>query len=98
MTKRLYVGNISFRMTDGDLAEVFSAHGLVESARVIKDRDSGRSKGFAFVEMSTEVEAKAAMEALNGQQVNGRTLTINEARPRSEGQRAEVSTRYSSAR
>jgi RNA recognition motif-containing protein len=98
LTKRLYVGNISYGMTEGDLEQVFSAHGTVEFARVIKDRDTGRSKGFAFVEMSNEEEARNAIAALNGQEVNGRTLTINEARPRAEAQRSYSPSRYSAAR
>jgi len=103
MTKRLYVGNISFGMTDEDLKEVFAPHGTVAFARVIKDRDTGRSKGFAFIEMSSETEARQAMTALNGREVEGRTLTINEARPRlemprSEGQRSYSPRRYSGVR
>jgi RNA recognition motif-containing protein len=81
---KLYVGNLSYDTTDSDLNTLFEPHGAVQSAQVIKDRDSGRSKGFGFVEMNNGEEARAAMAALNGQEVNGRTLTVNEARPREE--------------
>lgn len=81
MGKKLYVGNLSFSMTDASLQEAFAQAGTVESARVITDRDSGRSKGFGFVEMSTDEEASAAIEKLNGQTVEGRPLNVSEARP-----------------
>ncbi len=84
MAKKLYVGNLSYDSTDSDLREMFEEHGAVESAQVIMDRDSGRSKGFGFVEMPNDQEAQAAMNALNGQEVNGRALTVNEARPRED--------------
>ena len=84
MAKRLYVGNLSYETTDSDLQNLFMPHGAVESARVIMDRDAGRSKGFGFVEMTNGDEAQAAITALNGQEVNGRALTVNEARPRAE--------------
>src|SRR5260370_14899764 len=87
MGKKLYVGNLGYEVTDGDLSKMFEAHGTVESAQVIMDRDAGRSKGFGFVEMKTDQEAQAAVTALNGQDVGGRTLTVNEARPRPEGGR-----------
>jgi cold-inducible RNA-binding protein len=87
MGKKLYVGNLSYEVTDGDLSKMFEAHGTVESAQVIMDRDAGRSKGFGFVEMKTDQEAQAAIAALNGQDVGGRSLTVNEARPRAEGGR-----------
>jgi cold-inducible RNA-binding protein len=87
MSKKLYVGNLNYDVTDGDLAKMFEAHGTVESAQVIKDRDSGQSKGFGFVEMKTDQEAQAAIAAMNGQQVGGRALTVNEARPKTEGGR-----------
>jgi RNA recognition motif-containing protein len=80
----LYVGNLSYGMTDSDLQNLFAAHGTVQSAQVIKDRDTGRSKGFGFVEMNSGEEAQAAIAALNGQEVNGRALTVNEARPRED--------------
>jgi RNA recognition motif-containing protein len=88
MGKKLYVGNLGSGVTDSDLAKMFEAHGTVESAQVIMDRDTGRSKGFGFVEMKTEQEAKAAIAALNGQDAGGRTMTVNEARPpKTEGDR-----------
>lgn len=82
MANKLYVGNLPYSMTADDLRETFSAHGTVQSADVISDRDSGRSKGFGFVEMSSEEEAQAAIDALNGQDVQGRALTVNVARPK----------------
>src|SRR6516162_6370611 len=87
MGKKLYVGGLSYGVTDSDLSKMFEPHGTVESAQVIMDRDTGRSKGFGFVEMKTEQEAQAAMAALNGQDAGGRSLTVNEAKPRSEGGR-----------
>lgn len=81
MGKKLYVGNLSFQMSDESLAEVFAEFGTVESAKIITDRDSGRSKGFGFVEMSSDDEAQRAIEALNGATVENRPLTVNEARP-----------------
>jgi RNA recognition motif-containing protein len=84
MGKKLYVGNLSYEVTDGDLEQLFAAHGTVESAQVIMDRDTGRSKGFGFVEMKTDQEAQAAIAALNGQESGGRSLTVNEARPRED--------------
>jgi RNA recognition motif-containing protein len=87
MGKKLYVGNLGFGVTDGDLQKLFEPHGTVVSAQVIMDRDTGRSKGFGFVEMQTDQEAQAARAALNGQDLNGRPLTVNEAKPRPEGGR-----------
>ena len=84
MAKKLYVGNLPYGMTDSDLQNLFAPHGAVQSAQVIKDRDTGRSKGFGFVEMDTGTEAQAAIDTLNGQEVNGRALTVNEARPRED--------------
>ncbi len=84
MGKKLYVGNLSYSVTSSDLEKLFSAHGTVQSAEVISDRVTNRSKGFGFVEMSTDEEAQAAIAALNGQQNGGRALTVNEARPREE--------------
>lgn len=81
MGKKLYVGNLSYQMTDSGLQDAFSAFGTVESAKVIMDRDSGRSKGFGFVEMGSDAEAQAAIEKLNGQVLDGRPLTVNEAKP-----------------
>ena len=83
MTKRIYVGNLSFQTTDNDLTSLFEQVGQVESVNIITDRDTGRSKGFAFVEMSNE-DADKAIAQLNGAEVNGRALTVNEARPREE--------------
>src|ERR1700677_2900523 len=75
MGKKLYVGNLGYGVTDGELSKLFEAHGTVESAQIIVDRDTGRSKGFGFVEMKTEQEAQAAITALNGQEFGGRPLT-----------------------
>jgi cold-inducible RNA-binding protein len=82
MAKKLYVGNLAFQTTNQDLQELFAQAGTVESASIIEDRDTGRSKGFAFVEMSTEAEAASAIEQFNGKEVAGRMLTVNEAKPR----------------
>ncbi len=84
MAKNLYVGGLSFDTTDDGLRTFFEQAGTVESASVITDRDSGRSRGFGFVEMTTEDEASKAVEELNGKMLDGRTLTVNEARPRKE--------------
>ena len=84
MGKKLYVGNLSYDVTDSALEQMFAPHGTVQSAQVIMDRDTGRSKGFGFVEMGSDQEAQAAIQALNGQMVGGRSLTVNEARPREE--------------
>jgi RNA recognition motif-containing protein len=81
----LYVGNLTYSVSDSDLAAMFEAFGTVASAQVIMDRDTGRSKGFGFVEMQTDQEAQAAIEGLNGKDVNGRNLTVNEARPKTDG-------------
>jgi RNA recognition motif-containing protein len=85
MGKKLYVGNLTYGVTDGDLQTMFAAHGTVQSAQVIMDRDTGRSKGFGFVEMGSDQEAQAAIAAMNGKEVDGRALTVNEARPKTEG-------------
>jgi cold-inducible RNA-binding protein len=82
VAKKIYVGNLSYQMTDSDLQNLFSPHGMVQSAQVVMDRDTGRSKGFGFVEMDSSDEAQTAIRALNGQESNGRALTVNEARPR----------------
>jgi len=78
---RLYVGNLSYSLGKNELEQMFAAHGTVVSAQVITDRDTGRSKGFGFVEMGSDAEAQAAISALNGQSLEGRNLTVNEARP-----------------
>ena len=85
MGKKLYVGNLTYAVTASDLEQLFGQHGTVESAQVIADRDTGQSKGFGFVEMKTDQEAQAAIAALNGKDMNGRNLTVNEARPREGG-------------
>jgi RNA recognition motif-containing protein len=85
MGKKLYVGNLSYDVTDSALEALFAAHGAVQSAQVIMDRDTGRSKGFGFVEMGSDAEAQAAIAALNGTQQGGRSLTVNEARPKEGG-------------
>jgi cold-inducible RNA-binding protein len=82
MGSKLYVGNLSYNATGSDLEQMFSAHGTVQSAEVIADRETGRSKGFGFVQMGSDDEAQAAIGALNGQDHDGRALTVNEAKPR----------------
>ena len=84
MGKKIYVGNLSYDVTDSALEQLFAAHGTVRSAQVIMDRDTGRSKGFGFVEMSSDQEAQAAIAALNGKDSGGRSLTVNEAKPRED--------------
>jgi cold-inducible RNA-binding protein len=81
MPKKLYVGNLSFQTTEADLTSMFEQHGTVESVRIITDRDTGRSKGFGFVEMTDDEAAEKAIASINGQEVGGRPLTVNEARP-----------------
>jgi RNA recognition motif-containing protein len=80
--KKLYVGNLTYQISSADLEQLFSEFGTVQSAQVIEDRDTGRSKGFGFVEMGTPAEAEAAIQGLHDQEVNGRRLTVNEAKPR----------------
>src|SRR6202043_2952489 len=87
MAKKLYVGNLPYSVSDSDLQAMFEAFGTVQSAQVIMDRDTGRSKGFGFVEMGSDQEAQAAITGLNGKEVEGRALTVNEARPKTEGGR-----------
>ncbi len=82
MSTKLYVGNLSFGVTSEDLQEHFAQAGTVESAKVVEDRDTGRSRGFGFVEMSSKEEGAAAIAEFNGKEVNGRSLTVNEAKPR----------------
>src|SRR5881275_228692 len=84
MGSKLYVGNLSYNTTSSDLEQLFAQHGSVQSAEVISDRETGRSKGFGFVQMGTDDEAQAAIAALNGQKHGGRALTVNEAKPREE--------------
>jgi RNA recognition motif-containing protein len=84
MGRKLYVGNLTYGVTNSTLEQMFAAHGTVESAQVIMDRDTGRSKGFGFVEMKTDQEAQAAIAAMNGKEVEGRALTVNEAKPRED--------------
>jgi len=84
VAKKLYVGNLSYDTSDSDLQRLFEEFGTVESAQVISDRETGRSKGFGFVEMGSDQEAQAAISALNGKEVGGRALTVNEAKPREE--------------
>src|SRR5687767_3167577 len=84
MGTKLYVGNLSYQVDSSELEQLFGQHGQVVSAQIINDRDTGRSKGFGFVEMANNDEAQAAIAALNGQQHGGRALTVNEARPREE--------------
>jgi len=80
----IYVGNLSFDTSESDLQAAFAAYGAVSTARIATDRDTGRARGFGFVEMASQAEAQAAIKALNGSELQGRTLTVNEARPREE--------------
>lgn len=84
MGKKLYVGNLTYKVNETDLEQLFSQFGTVQSAQVIQDRDSGRSKGFGFVEMDTEAQAQAAIEGLHEREHDGRRLTVNEAKPRED--------------
>ena len=85
MGRKLYVGNLGFDVSDSDLQQLFAGHGTVDSATVINDRSTGQSKGFGFVEMSSDTEAAAAMAALDGTELGGRTIKVNEAKPRPAG-------------
>jgi len=85
---KLYVGNLSFKTTEGELQQIFSQHGTVASASLVMDRETGRPRGFGFVEMPNDAEAQAAIAALNGQNFGGRDLTVNEARPREDRPRS----------
>ena len=87
MANKIYVGNLNYDTQEADLRALFSAHGAVQSVNIITDRDTGRSKGFGFVEMATDEAAKAAIAALNGQQIDGRAIRVNEAfdKPRGDG-------------
>ena len=84
MGNKLYVGNLSYNIRDEDLQQAFAQYGGVSSAKVMMDRDTGRSKGFGFVEMSSDAEAQAAINGMNGQALDGRAIVVNEARPREE--------------
>ena len=84
MGSKLYVGNLSYNTTNTELEELCAPHGTVKSAEVIQDRDTGRSKGFGFVQMATDDEAQGAIAALNGRDLDGRALTVNEAKPRED--------------
>src|SRR5438552_15449579 len=84
MGRKLYVGNLTYDVTDSGLEQMFAAHGTVQSAQVIMDRETNRSKGFGFVEMGSDQEAQAAIQALNAKEVDGRALTVNEAKPRED--------------
>jgi RNA recognition motif-containing protein len=84
MGKKLYVGNLPYSVDSSELEQMFSAHGTVTSAQIITDRETGRSKGFGFVEMANDQEAEAAINAMNGQDQGGRPLTVNEAKPRED--------------
>lgn len=86
---KLYVGNLAYDVTDEDLRKAFAAHGKVSSASVVRDRYSNQSKGFGFVEMSSRNEAHSAMQALNGEDIKGRAINVNEARPRQEGSQGQ---------
>jgi cold-inducible RNA-binding protein len=88
MGRKLYVGNLSYDVDSSALEQLFTPHGSVQSAQIINDRDTGRSKGFGFVEMGSDDEAQAAIAALNGQDNGGRALTVNEAKPREERSRS----------
>ena len=88
MGRKLYVGNLNYDVDSSALQEMFAPHGTVESAEVIQDRDTGRSKGFGFVQMGSDAEAQAAIQALSGQENGGRNLTVNEAKPREERPRS----------
>lgn len=84
MSNKLYVGNLSFRVTSEDLQEHFATAGVVESANVVMDRETGRSRGFGFVEMASEEEANTAIAQFNGQEYDGRNIVVNEAKPRED--------------
>jgi RNA recognition motif-containing protein len=83
--KNIFVGNLSFRTTEDDIRSLFEAYGTVDRVNIVTDRDSGQPRGFAFVEMSNDAEGERAIEAINGRDVGGRALNVNEARPKSEG-------------
>ena len=84
MSFKIYVGNLSFNTSNNDLSDMFAEFGTVETASIIEDRETGRSRGFAFVEMASKAEGEAAIAALNGKEIDGRELTVNEAKPRED--------------
>ena len=88
MSMKLYVGNLAFQTSSDDLQQLFSQAGTVESASVVEDRETGRSRGFGFVEMANSEEGEKAIAGLNGSQIGGRTINVNEARPKAEGARS----------
>ena len=94
----IYVGNLSYDTRDSDLEAAFAAYGTVTSARVVMDRDTGRARGFGFVEMANDAEARAAISALNGTNLQGRTLNVNEARPRDDRSQGAARGGYSGSR
>ena len=94
MSTKIYVGNLSYEADNASLDQMFKPYGTVSSAQVIMDRESGRSKGFGFVEMGTSAEATAAIGALNGTEINGRAVTVNEAKPREDRPRSGGRNRY----
>jgi RNA recognition motif-containing protein len=98
MGKKIYVGNLSYSMDDQSLSALFSEFGNVESARIVMDRDSGRSKGFAFVEMSTDAEAQSAINKLNGTEQSGRAINVSEAKPMAPREIAVVAVVAAAAR
>jgi RNA recognition motif-containing protein len=97
MGSKLYVGNLSYETTSSELEQLFGQHGTVQSAEVIQDRDTNRSKGFGFVQMGSDQEAQGAITALNGQQQAGRALTVNEAKPREDRGGSRVGGSYGGA-
>src|SRR5438045_5937569 len=94
MGRKIYVGNLSYNVTSSDLEQLFTAHGQVQSAEVISDRATGRSKGFGFVEMGSDEEVQAAIAALNGTEHDGRNLTVNEAKPKEDRPRGGGGSGY----
>jgi RNA recognition motif-containing protein len=94
MSSKLYVGGLPYAVTDQELSNLFAQHGTVETANVVKDRDTDRSRGFGFVEMSSQDEAEKAIQALNGTDLQGRALTVNVAKPRTDRPRGENRDRY----
>jgi cold-inducible RNA-binding protein len=98
MGSKLYVGNLSYNVTNADLEQLCAPHGQVQSAEVIQDRDTGRSKGFGFVQMGTDEEAQGAIAALNGREHDGRNLTVNEAKPREARPRSGSGSGYGGGR